>query len=66
MPVYYDPYDYGDRRRPARRYGSGYATKSRVYCNEQYDFYALSRYDDVLRGALETDTFSSAHGTRSR
>jgi cytochrome P450 len=33
-----------------------------VYRNEQYDFYALSRYDDVLAASLDTATFSSAHG----
>jgi cytochrome P450 len=33
-----------------------------VYKNEEYDFYALSRYDDVLAASLDTETFSSAHG----
>jgi len=33
-----------------------------VYYNEQYDFYALSRFDDVLAASLDTETFSSEHG----
>ncbi|KUI45581.1 cytochrome [Mycobacterium sp. GA-1199] len=33
-----------------------------VYYNEQYDFYALSRFDDVLSASLDTETFSSEHG----
>ncbi len=33
-----------------------------VYHNEQYDFYALSRFDDVMAASLDTETFSSEHG----
>ena len=33
-----------------------------VYYNEQHDFYALSRYDDVLNGLVDTETFKSGHG----
>lgn len=33
-----------------------------VYHNEQYDFYALSRFADVMEASLDTDTFSSEHG----
>ncbi|WP_299577209.1 cytochrome P450 [uncultured Williamsia sp.] len=33
-----------------------------VYHNEEFDFYALSRFDDVLSATMDTDTFSSAHG----
>ncbi|EHI13358.1 cytochrome P450 [Mycolicibacterium thermoresistibile] len=33
-----------------------------VYYNEQHDFYALSRFDDVLSASLDTETFSSEHG----
>jgi len=33
-----------------------------VYHNEQYDFYALSRFADVLEASLDTETFSSEHG----
>jgi cytochrome P450 len=34
-----------------------------LYRNETYDFWALSRYDDVLAASLDPRTFSSAHGT---
>jgi cytochrome P450 len=33
-----------------------------VYHNEQYDFYALSRFTDVMEASLDTETFSSEHG----
>lgn len=33
-----------------------------VYHNDQYDFYALSRFDDVMAASLDTDAFSSEHG----
>ena len=34
-----------------------------LYRNEQYDFWALSRYADVMAAHLDPRTFSSAHGT---
>lgn len=33
-----------------------------VYYNQRYNFYALSRFDDVLQASLDTETFSSEHG----
>lgn len=33
-----------------------------VYHNEEYDFYALSRFADVMEASLDTETFSSEHG----
>ncbi len=33
-----------------------------VYYNEELDFYALSRFEDVLAGHLDPQTYSSAHG----
>ena len=33
-----------------------------VYRNDEYDFYALTRYQDVLDASLDTATYSSAHG----
>ena len=35
-----------------------------VYFSEQYGFYALSRYDDVLRAHRDPVVLSSAHGVR--
>ena len=34
-----------------------------LYRNEEYDFWALSRYDDVAAAHRDAATFSSAHGT---
>jgi cytochrome P450 len=33
------------------------------YRNEDLDFYALTRYDDVVRASLDWETYSSAEGT---
>jgi len=60
--LYYDPFDFDvDADAPAiwRRMRD----EAPVYWNEQYEFFALSRYDDVLRVVTDTDTFSSTHGT---
>ena len=35
-----------------------------VYFSEQYGFYALSRYEDVLRAHRDPSVLSSAHGVR--
>jgi cytochrome P450 len=57
-PLYYDPYD-----------ADPYAVWKRLrdeaplYYNERYDFYALSRFADVLQASLEWQTYSSARGT---
>jgi cytochrome P450 len=59
--LYYDPWDYTIDADPYpvwRRLRD----EAPVYYNEQHDFYALSRYDDVLNGLLDTDTFRSGHG----
>src|SRR5882724_10245236 len=59
--VYWDPYNHAQRISP-------YETWRRLrdeqpcYHNEQYGFYALSRFDDVLQASLDTETFSSAYG----
>ena len=36
--------------------------ESPVYYNPEHDFYALSRFDDVMTASLDTETFSSQHG----
>ncbi len=33
-----------------------------VYYNPEHEFYALSRFDDVMTASLDPETFSSAHG----
>jgi cytochrome P450 len=34
-----------------------------LYRDEQYDFWALSRFDDVMAASMDPRTYSSAHGT---
>jgi cytochrome P450 len=59
---YWDPFDVELDADP-------YATWARlrdeapVYRNERYDFWALSRYDDVEAAHRDPDLFRSAHGT---
>ena len=48
-----DPYDIWRRLRD----------DAPLYRNERYDFYALSRFDDVEAAHRDPKTFSSAHGT---
>src|SRR5262249_23961077 len=33
-----------------------------LYHNEQYDFYAVSRFDDVERGLVDSRSYISSHG----
>lgn len=61
-PLVYDPYDYvidADPHPIWRRLRD----EVPLYYNEQHDFYALSRFDDVLQAHLDPSTFSSAHTT---
>ncbi len=60
--LYYDPYDFEIDTDPYpiwRRLRE----ERPLYYNERYDFYALSRFDDVERGLIEWKTYSSAKGT---
>jgi cytochrome P450 len=60
--VYYDPYDFEIDSDPYpiwRRLRD----EQPLYYNERYDFYALSRFDDVERAAVDWRTYSSAKGT---
>jgi cytochrome P450 len=63
MPeLYYDPYDYEIDAAP-------HATWRRMrdevplYRNERHDFWALSRFQDVLDASIDHETYSSARGT---
>jgi cytochrome P450 len=59
--LYYDPYDYTIDADPYpiwRRLRD----EAPVYRNERHGFYALSRYDDVLNGLLDQQTYLSGHG----
>jgi cytochrome P450 len=60
-PVNWDPYnpDYFANPYPVFR---RLREEVPVYYNDQYDFYAVSRYDDVQRGLGDRDTFISGRG----
>jgi len=59
--LYYDPYSDEIDRDPHPVW-KRLRDEAPVYRNDDFDFYALSRYDDVLNACLDTETFSSAHG----
>ena len=59
--LYWDPYDprfFADPYPSFRRLRE----EAPVYYNQQYDFYAVSRYADVERGLTDREMFSSARG----
>lgn len=61
--IYYDPYDYAidvDPHPIWRRMRE----EQPLYWNERYEFFALSRFDDVWAAYHDTTTFSSAHGVQ--
>lgn len=60
--VYYDPYDRGIDADPYPVYRR-LREEAPLYYNEQHDFYAVSRYDDVQRGLLDREAYSSARGS---
>ncbi len=59
--VYYDPYDFeiDDDPYPVWR---RLREEAPLYYNEKFDFYALSRFDDVEQGLSDWKTYSSAKG----
>ena len=59
--VYYDPYDYEIDANPYPVW-KRLRDEAPLYHNEEHGFYALSRYDDVLAGLLDNETFRSSHG----
>ena len=63
MPeIYYDPYDFGIDADPHpiwRRMRD----EAPLYRNDRYDFWALSRFEDVAAGLADWRTYSSARGT---
>jgi len=59
--VHFDPYDVdliADPYPTFRRLRE----EAPLYYNEQYDFYAISRFDDVCKALVDHDTFSSSRG----
>ena len=60
-PLYYDPYDVDIDADPYPVFRR-LREEAPLYYNEQHDFYALSRYDDVERGLVDRDTNISGRG----
>ena len=59
--VYFDPSDVEINANPYPTFAR-LREESPLYYNEQYDFYALSRFADVNKGLVDHETFSSARG----
>jgi len=60
--VYYDPFDFAIDTDPYPVW-KRLRDERPLYYNERYDFFALSRYDDVEAGLIDWETYSSARGT---
>src|SRR5436190_8047386 len=61
-PLYYDPYDAEIDADPYPVW-KRMRDEAPLYYNERHDFYALTRFADVLQASLEWQTYSSARGT---
>jgi cytochrome P450 len=59
---YYDPYDFDIDADPYPVW-KRLRDETPLYVNEKYDFYALSRYDDVEKAFVDWQTYSSARGS---
>ena len=59
--VYYDPYDININADPYPAFRR-LREESPLYYNATYDFYAMSRFDDVNRALMDWETFSSSRG----
>ena len=59
--VEYNPFDWETAHNPFPVYRQ-LRDEAPVYRNEQFGFWALSRYADVVAAHLNSDDFSSAHG----
>jgi cytochrome P450 len=60
--VYYDPYDFEIDADPYPVW-KRLRDERPLYYNERYDFYALSRFQDVERGLVDWRTYVSSKGT---
>ncbi len=60
--LYYDPYDFEIDSDPYPVW-KRLRDEAPLYFNEKYDFYAVSRFDDVERCLLDWQTYSSAKGS---
>jgi cytochrome P450 len=62
IELYYDPFDFGIDDDPYPLWRRMRA-EAPLYFNEKFNFYALSRYDDVARGLPDWETYRSGRGT---
>src|SRR3954466_5221393 len=60
--LYYDPYDFEIDSNPYPIW-KRLRDEQPLYYNERYDFWALSRFDDVERALVDWKHYSSAKGT---
>jgi cytochrome P450 len=60
--VYYDPYDWDIDTDPYPVWKQ-LRDQAPLYYNERYDFYALSRFDDVERASVDWRTYISGKGS---
>jgi cytochrome P450 len=59
--IYFDPYKVEIREDPYPTY-KRLRAEAPLYYNAEYDFYALSRAEDIERGLLDRDTYISSRG----
>lgn len=62
VDLYYDPFDFAIDDDPYPIW-KRMRDEAPLYYNEKYNFYALSRYDDVARELHNWDTYRSGKGT---
>ena len=60
--IYYDPYDFGIDADPYPLW-KRMREEAPLYYNEKYDFFAISRFDDVEAALLDVETFRSGKGS---
>jgi cytochrome P450 len=60
--LYYDPYDFEIDTDPYPIWAR-MREEAPLYWNDKYEFWALSRFDDVEKGLVDWRTYSSAKGT---
>jgi cytochrome P450 len=60
-PVHYDPYDFEINASPYETFRR-LRDEQPLYYNDEHDFYALSRFDDVAAALRDAATFSSSRG----
>jgi cytochrome P450 len=61
-PLAWDPYDTAYKSEPHAIWRR-LRDQAPLYRNDEYDFWALSRFSDVMAAHLDPRTFSSGHGT---